>query len=178
MVPSENSKRGESCAFPSHGSGLFAFLDLDHLAAVVLAAILARAVGHDQRTAVLAGNEAGSFELPVSGAPLVASRPGYFTLGDCHVYTSWSAAVSSSLYFFLFIQKLLQYSHSWIAGTGAGAGAVVEVLAARRTQALAVLPAEEFAVHAEDKDGTENLREIRTVVLLSLIHISEPTRPY
>ena len=63
---------------------------LDNLdrAAVVSTALLAHSVRQVQRTAFRAFDEAGSRQLPVGAAALVASSFGYFSLRYCHCDTS------------------------------------------------------------------------------------------
>ena len=61
--------------------------DLD-LTAIVGTALRAHSVRQMQRTALGAGHQTGSRQLPHGAASLVASLLGYFSLGYCHVDTS------------------------------------------------------------------------------------------
>ena len=85
-------KRREDVALPSRSTGhvLFRHHGLDNLdlAAVVSTALLAHSVRQVQRTAFRAFDEAGSRQLPVGAAALVASSFGYFSLRYCHCDTS------------------------------------------------------------------------------------------
>ena len=58
------------------------------LTAIVSTALLAHSVRQVQRTAFRACDEAGSLQLPVRAAALVASCFGYFPLRYCHCDTS------------------------------------------------------------------------------------------
>ena len=64
---------------------LFAFFHVEHGAAVVSAASLARSVGEDGLTALRAFHNAGKAELPVRRTALVAALPGQFPPGYCHL---------------------------------------------------------------------------------------------
>ena len=85
---SEKHKRkreGAQVRLPLTFSFLGSFcLHVDDLAAIVVPASLAGSVGQAKLTALGAGGNAGSGQLPVGTAPLVASRLGHFTLGDSH----------------------------------------------------------------------------------------------
>ena len=59
-------------------------LGSQNLTAVVVATSLAGSVRHDGLTALGANRYAGSSQLPVGTAPLVATGLGYFTLRDSH----------------------------------------------------------------------------------------------
>ena len=66
---------------------------------------------------------------------------------------------------FLLLQKLLQHSQAWVRLRLAAAGTVVQILPALEAKALAVLPAKEFAVHAQDKCGGYDVVQVRAAVL-------------
>lgn len=60
----------------------------DYFAAIVGTASLACSVRHDRFTALRAGYKAGSTDLPMRAASLVASCLGNFTFGYSHGDTS------------------------------------------------------------------------------------------
>ena len=123
-------------------------------------------MGQNECTAVRALHDVGSRELPVGRTSLVTTLSGHFSFRDCHVDTSSSDAVLSSLsYSFLFIQKLLQYSHSWIAWFSAIARSEIQVRAACRAQACAVLPAEALRLHIQNEASGKDFVQIDGVAL-------------
>ena len=63
-------------------------LDLLDLTAIVGTALRAHSVRQMQRTALGAGHQTGSRQLPHGAASLIASLLGYFSLRYCHVDTS------------------------------------------------------------------------------------------